>query len=81
MAKLDDYIAEIAAEFPNPIHNDGGVNREMTDEEKQAWYRFSAERRIEKEKELAAEKKKQETRKALLEKLGITEDEAKLLLS
>ena len=37
MAKIDDYIAEVAAQYPNPIVNDGGVDRFMTEEEKFFW--------------------------------------------
>jgi hypothetical protein len=81
MAKIDDYIAEVAAQYPNPIVNDGGVDRFMTEEEKSAWYIFSAEKRIEKENEENAKVEAAASRQVLLDKLGITQEEAKLLLS
>lgn len=80
MAKLDQYIAEVAAQFPNPIVNDGGVDREMDEAEKAAWYKFSAERRIAAEQQQEEEAKKLAAKNALLEKLGISEEEARLLL-
>lgn len=80
MAKIDDYIAEVAEQFPNPIVNDGGVDRPMDDAEKRAWYLFSAERRIAAENEIVQNEQKDAAKKALLGKLGITEEEAKLLL-
>ena len=81
MAKIDDYIVEIAQQFPNPIVNDGGVNREMTQHEKEAWWKFSAERKIEAEKNAIDLLAQQAAKQALLDKLGLTAEEAKLLLS
>ena len=81
MAKIDDYIAEVATQYPNPIVNDGGIDRFMTKEEKSAWYFFSAEKRIERENEENTKAEATAKRQALLDKLGITEEEAKLLLS
>ena len=80
MTKINDYIAEVAAQYPNPIVNDGGIDRLMTEEEKSAWYLFSAEKRIEKENEDAARIEKDNLKQQLLNRLGITEEEAKLLL-
>ena len=81
MGKLEDYMLEVAEQFPNPIVNDAGVNREMDSAEKAAWYKFSAERRIEKENQDKLEANLQAEKQALLDRLGITEAEAKLLLS
>lgn len=53
-----------------------GVEREMTDEEYEIYLKDQAEYENKKQAELEA----QEKRQALLDKLGITADEAKLLL-
>ena len=53
------------------------IEREMTDEEFSIWQSDQAEERAAKE----AEATKATEKAALLAKLGITEDEAKLLLS
>jgi hypothetical protein len=80
MAKLDDLIAELANEYPNPITHDNGVDREMTDAEKAEWYEFAAKERIKADESNAAKLAQKSARLALLERLGITEAEAKVLL-
>jgi len=52
------------------------IDREMNDEEFAKWQKVSEEIEIQKATELEAAAKRQ----ALLDKLGITEDEARLLL-
>jgi hypothetical protein len=62
------------------IHNletDEITDREMTDAEFSKWQSDNEKLKLEKEEQLKAASAKA----ALLEKLGITEDEAKLLLS
>jgi hypothetical protein len=81
MAKIDDLIEQFAQDYPNPITHDNGIDREMTDEEKAAWYKFCAEEKIKADKVIAEANAKQAAKQALLEKLGITADEAVLLLS
>jgi hypothetical protein len=80
MAKLDDVMTELANQYPNPITHDNGVNREMTDAEKVEWYEFAAKERIKADELNAAKLAQESARQALLDKLGLTEDEAKLLL-
>lgn len=81
MSKLNDYIKEIAEQFPNPITNDAGVDRPMNDSEKADWYRLCAENKIANEQKGLEEQQRVIQRQTLLNKLGITEEDAKLLLS
>ena len=81
MKTLNDYIAEIKAESPNPMVQDGDDLRPMSENEAKNWYAASAailKASDDLQNELAA---KATEKAALLEKLGITADEAILLLS
>jgi hypothetical protein len=60
----------------NPITYDGHEHREMTDAEYAQWQADKAEAEAQAEAQAA----KATARLALLEKLGITEEEAQLLL-
>jgi hypothetical protein len=81
MKTLNDYITEIKAEIPNPMVQDSDSLRPMTEAEANDWYAWSAKIKQADDLSLAAKKTKEAEKAALLEKLGITEDEAKLLLS
>jgi hypothetical protein len=80
MKTLNDYIAEIKAQTPNPMVQDADNLRPMTEAEAENWYVSSAE--INKFNDtLESQIKAKATEKAsLLKKLGITQDEAQLLL-
>lgn len=60
--------------------NDNGVDREMTADEIAAYEIAMAENQAQKDAQVAALATKAAARQALLEKLGITEEEAQLLL-
>ena len=57
------------------------IVRDMTDEEVTAYEAYNAEARANEEARVSAEEKAIANKKALLLKLGISADEAKLLLS
>jgi hypothetical protein len=52
----------------------------MTDAEKAEWYEFAAKEKIKADESNAAKLAQESARLALLERLGITEAEAKVLL-
>jgi len=60
--------------------NDNGTQREMTEEEEESYLAMQKEQIKEAKAKQAIATAKQEAKLALLEKLGITEEEAKLLL-
>jgi hypothetical protein len=60
--------------------NDNGTQREMTEQEEEAYIAFQKEQSKEAKAKEAIAIAKQEAKLALLERLGITEEEAKLLL-
>jgi hypothetical protein len=60
--------------------NDNGTQREMTEEEEESYLAMQKEQMKEAKAKQAIATAKQEAKLALLEKLGITEEEAKLLL-
>jgi hypothetical protein len=53
----------------------------MTDNEKNEWYELSAKTQLEDQIEKTEAEAKAHEKSALLDKLGITEEQAKLLLS
>ena len=60
--------------------NDNGTQREMIEEEEESYLAMQKEQMKEAKAKQAIATAKQEAKLALLEKLGITEEEAKLLL-
>jgi hypothetical protein len=66
--------------MPKYIVNDNGVDREMTVNEVEVYETMLAEKQAQKDAQVAALATKATARQALLEKLGITEEEAQLLL-
>jgi len=66
----------MATRTPKPMVLDGHEHREMTDAEYAQWQADKAEAEARSEAQVA----KQVAREALLTKLGITADEAQLLL-
>jgi len=60
--------------------NDNGTQREMTEEEQESYLAMQKELIKEAKAKEAIASAKREAKLALLEKLGITEEEAKLLL-
>jgi hypothetical protein len=74
-------IAELKAEYPTLTKHVDGEDIKLSKNEYDATISLWADIRIQKEIEAAAEADKQAIKAALLERLGITEDEAKLLLS
>lgn len=60
--------------------NDNGVDRDMTPAEQAAYLAWAETAQAEAEAQAAALAAKAVARQALLEKLGITEEEAQLLL-
>ena len=81
MATLQTYVSQLKTEFPNLLVNDGNTEREMTAEEKELWYSEAAKFRVEQDKAAKEFQLKQSNKAALLDKLGITAEEAQLLLS
>ena len=81
MKTLNDYIAEIKAETPNPMVQDASNLRPMTEAEANNWYAASAKVNQTNDELLLVEAAKASEKAALLERLGITADEAALLLS
>ncbi|NBW16484.1 MAG: hypothetical protein EBR82_51735 [Caulobacteraceae bacterium] len=60
--------------------NDNGTDREMTADEEAAYLAFSAQIQDKQQKLIEAEQKKLADKQAVLDKLGLTADEAKALL-
>ena len=60
--------------------NDNGTDREMTADEEAAYLAFSAQIQDKQQKLMEAEQKKLADKQAVLDKLGLTADEAKALL-
>lgn len=79
MTKLDDVIAELSKEYPNPITHDNGVDREMTDAEKAEWYEFAAKEKIKAEQLEADLQAKKLAAEAKLAVLGLDADDLKAL--
>jgi len=77
---LNKIIAELKTEIPNPMMQDGEILREMTKAEADQWYKSSAEAQIKGQTEQAEAEAKALARQAILDRLGLTADEAKLLL-
>jgi len=74
-------IAELKAEYPTLTKHVDGEDIQLSKDEYDATMSLWADIRIQKEIEAAAEAEKHAAKTALLERLGISEDEAKLLLS
>ena len=59
--------------------NDNGTDREMTADEEAAYLAFSAQMQDKQQKSIEAEQKKLADKQAVLDKLGLTADEAAAL--
>lgn len=75
-----EIIAELKAEYPTLTKHVDGQDIKLSKAEYEATLSLWADIRIQKDIEAAAEAEKQASKAALLERLGITEEEAKLLL-
>jgi hypothetical protein len=73
-------ITELKAEYPTLTKHVDGEDIELSKVEYDATMSLWADIRIQKEIEAVADAEKQEAKTALLERLGITADEAALLL-
>jgi hypothetical protein len=60
--------------------NDNGVDRDMTADEKKAYEAWATVAQIEHEQQLQAAADKAAARQAVLDKLGLTQNEAQALL-
>jgi hypothetical protein len=78
---LNKIIADLKIEMPNPMIQDGETLRAMTDNEKNEWYELSAKTQLEDQIEKTEAEAKVTARQAILDRLGLTAEEAALLLS
>lgn len=74
-------IAKLKADYPTLTKSFDGVESEMTADEYQAQIETWAEIEIAKQADAAIEAQKAADKQAILDRIGITADEAKLLLA
>ena len=80
MTTIEQYTAQIKADQPSPQVQDADELRPMTTTEKAAWYLHSATVAKANDEAQAAADAAATAKAALLARLGITADEAKLLI-
>jgi len=81
MTIKEEIIESLKAEYPSLKKVFDGQEIELTEEEYNETIELWADIQLAKEAEAVAEAEKAATKTALLERLGITEEEARLLLS
>jgi hypothetical protein len=82
MKTFEQHLVDVKKELPTGIIQDGNAEpREMTADELADWHKLCAEHRVRLDEEKVAAEAKATTKTALLDRLGITAEEAVLLLS
>jgi len=74
-------IEELKSQYPTLTQSFDGEEKKLSKAEYEATIELWADMQLEKDAAVAVEAEKQATKTALLERLGITEEEARLLLS
>jgi len=80
MKTLNEIIADLKKEHPKLTEQTNGEIFELTTADYQAKIKEWAESRFEKQSKITEAEAKASAKSALLEKLGISEDEARLLI-
>jgi len=82
MTTKNQFIAQARQENPKPQYKTiNGVQYELTDDELEASFEAWADMRVEQEQKAVADNEKKLAKQAVLDKLGLTDDEAKALFS
>ena len=81
MMTLNEIIEQLKKDNPEPYGQTNGVKYKMESDELEAYYAAAAQIIFKKNQKQSAIATKASDKAALLERLGLTADEAKLLLS